>query len=103
MGSAAAVETISIPPVEAPAMWTLPDRGKVGMASLIIAESAIFTILVVAYLYYVGKSVTGPMPHDVLEAPIFYTICLLSSSLSIHFSGKFLARGKQGAFLSSWL
>ena len=37
------------------ATWSLPDRGKVAMAGLIIAESAIFTIFVVAYLFYVGK------------------------------------------------
>ena len=58
------------------------------MAGLIIAESAIFTIFVVAYLFYMGKSLTGPTPREVLETPIFYTICLLSSSLTIHFAGK---------------
>ena len=83
--------------------WTLPYRGKVGMASLILAESAIFTIFVVAYLYYVGKSLSGPTPREVLETPIFYTICLLSSSLTIHFAGKFLEHGKRGAFLLLWL
>jgi cytochrome c oxidase subunit III len=86
-----------------PAAWKLPYRGKVGMACLIIAESAIFTIFVVAYLFYVGKSLSGPTPREVLETPIFYTICLLSSSLTIHFAGKFLERGKRVAFLSAWL
>src|SRR6266446_10360260 len=86
-----------------PVAWKLPYRGRVGMTCLIIAESAVFTIFVVAYLFYVGKSLTGPTPRDVLETPIFYTICLLSSSLTIHFAGKFLERGKQGAFLTSWL
>jgi cytochrome c oxidase subunit 3/cytochrome o ubiquinol oxidase subunit 3 len=73
------------------------------MASLIIAESAIFTILVVAYLYYLGKSPTGPTPGEVLETPVFYTICLWSSSLTVHFAGKFLDRARRGAFLSLWL
>ena len=82
--------------------WTLPYRGKVAMACLIIAESAIFTIFVVAYLFYVGKSLTGPTPREVLETPIFFTICLLSSSLTIHFAGKFLEKGKRIAFLSLW-
>jgi cytochrome c oxidase subunit 3/cytochrome o ubiquinol oxidase subunit 3 len=72
------------------------------MAALIIAESAIFTIFVVAYLYYVGKSLTGPTPRDVLEVPIFYTICLLSSSLTIHFAGRSLERDRQGAFRGLW-
>ena len=69
------------------------------MACLIIAESAIFTIFVVAYLFYLGKSLTGPTPREVLETPIFYTICLLSSSFTIHFAGKLLERGRRGAFL----
>lgn len=33
---------------------------------------------------YIGKSLTGPMPKDPLRVPIFFTICLLSSSLTIH-------------------
>ena len=73
------------------------------MACLIIAESAIFTIFVVAYLFYVGKSLSGPTPREVLETPIFYTICLLSSSLTIHFAGKLLERGRGSAFLALWL
>src|SRR5690348_4254024 len=88
---------------QAPATWRLPDRGKVAMAGLIIAESAIFTIFVVAYLFYVGKSLTGPTPREVLETPIFFTICLLSSSFTIHFAGKSLERGKLTAFLVLWL
>jgi len=72
------------------------------MACLIFGESAIFTIFVVAYLFYVGKSLTGPTPREVLETPIFYTVCLLSSSLTIHFAGKVLERGGRGAFLTLW-
>jgi cytochrome c oxidase subunit 3 len=85
-----------------PATWRLPYKGKVAMASLIIAESAIFTIFVVAYLYYIGKSLTGPTPREVLETPVFYTIVLLSSSLTIHSSVMALERGKSGLFLFLW-
>jgi len=97
------MSAITTPFPAAPQAWNLPDRGKVAMACLIIAESAIFTIFVVAYLFYVGKSLTGPTPREVLETPIFFTICLLSSSLTVHFAGKFLERGKRGAFLGWWL
>src|SRR5215813_11741931 len=83
--------------------WTLPYRGKVAMAGLIIAEAAIFTIFVVAYLFYVGKSLTGPTPQEVLETPIFFTVCLLSSSLTIHFAAKALEHGKRSVFLILWL
>lgn len=96
------MSTMSASLAESGGVWSLPYRGKVGMASLIFAESAIFTIFVVAYLYYVGKSLAGPTPREVLDPPIFYTICLLSSSLTIHFAAKLLGRGKQGAFLRLW-
>jgi cytochrome c oxidase subunit 3 len=66
--------------------WTLPYRGTVGMACLIVAESAIFIIFVVAYIFYIGKSLSGPTPAQVLELPIFGTICLLSSSIAAHFA-----------------
>ena len=89
-------------PNTAPA-WDLPSRGKVAMAGLIIAESAIFTIFVVAYLFYLGKSITGPTPSEVLETPIFYTICLLSSSLTIHLAAKSLERDYTRLFLLSWM
>jgi cytochrome c oxidase subunit 3/cytochrome o ubiquinol oxidase subunit 3 len=97
------MSTIATPLPERPRAWKLPYRGKVGMACLIIAESAIFTIFVVAYLFYIGKSLSGPTPREVLETPIFYTICLLSSSLTVHFAGKFLERGSRVAFLVLWL
>src|SRR5271154_4817500 len=97
------MSAITTPIVPTSAGWSLPYKGKVGMACLIIAESAIFTIFVVAYLFYEGKSLSGPTPREVLETPIFYTICLLSSSLTIHFAGKLLERGSRVAFLLLWL
>jgi cytochrome c oxidase subunit III len=96
------MSAITTPFPEIPAAWKLPYRGKVAMASLIAAESAIFTIFVVAYLFYIGKSLTGPTPREVLGTPIFFTVCLLSSSLTIHLASKLLERGKRGAFLGLW-
>jgi cytochrome c oxidase subunit 3 len=63
--------------------WTLPDRGRVGVICLIATEFALFTIFVVAYVFYIGKSLTGPTPRQVLELPIWPTICLLSSSITV--------------------
>ena len=83
--------------------WNLPDRGRVAMQCLIAAEAAIFTIFVVAYVFYLGKSLTGPMPKDVLSVPIVYTVCLLSSSLTIHFAAKHLRRGGVLSFGVLWL
>jgi cytochrome c oxidase subunit 3/cytochrome o ubiquinol oxidase subunit 3 len=72
------------------------------MFSLIAAESAIFTIFVVAYIFYLGKSLSGPTPQQVLHIPIFNTICLLSSSLTIHLALKALRAGKNVIFKSFW-
>ena len=83
--------------------WVLPSSGRVGMLALIGAESAVFSIFVVAYLFYLGKSVTGPMPRDVLHVPIFYTICLLSSSVTIHLAVGALRGGNMGRFKTLWL
>jgi len=82
--------------------WILPSRGRVGMISLIVAECAIFTIFVVAYIFYIGKSLSGPMPKDVLEIPIFNTICLLSSSLTIHLAVRALRSARVNAFGLWW-
>jgi cytochrome c oxidase subunit III len=82
--------------------WEPPSRGYVAMFALIVAESSIFIIFVVAYLFYLGKSLTGPTPKDVLEVPIFYTICLLSSSITIHLAVRALRGGSIGSFKAWW-
>ena len=79
------------------------DRGRVGMFGLIAAESMIFTIFVVAYLFYVGKSVIGPTPKGVLEPPVLYTICLLSSSFTMYAAVKALRQGHITSFTTWWL
>jgi cytochrome c oxidase subunit III len=90
----------TIPVVITP--WTLPSRGRVGMFCLIVAEAAIFTIFVVAYIFYLGKSVTGPTPREALDIPVFNTICLLSSSLTIHLADRALERGRIVPFKIFW-
>lgn len=82
--------------------WRQPSRGVVGMAGLIIAESAIFTIFVTAYLYYLGTDVTGPTPREVLNIPIFGTVCLLSSSGFIMLAERAIEHGKMAAFTMWW-
>jgi cytochrome c oxidase subunit 3 len=82
--------------------WVLPSRGVVGMICLIAAESAIFVIFVVGYIFYIGKSISGPMPKDVLEIPVFITICLLSSSVTIHLAARALRNARVAAFGCWW-
>ena len=82
--------------------WTLPSRGRVGMAGLIVTESALFSIFVVAYLFYIGKSLSGPYPADVLEFPVVATICLLSSSVTIMLAERALRKGQIRRFSLWW-
>ncbi|MGA8109201.1 MAG: heme-copper oxidase subunit III, partial [Acidobacteriaceae bacterium] len=61
-----------------------------------------FTIFVVAYIYYIGKSLSGPTPQQVLDIPIFNTICLLSSSVTIWLAEREIERGRMKAFAAWW-
>src|SRR6266704_1229855 len=82
--------------------WHLPNKRRVGMTTLIVGESAIFTIFVVAYVFYMGKSLSGPTPAQVLEVPILATICLLSSSLTIWRAENAIEDDRMGSF-TVWL
>ena len=82
--------------------WELPSSGKVSMLCLIAAESVIFTIFVVAYLYYMGKPTSGPTPAEILKVPIVDTICLLSSSFTMHWATRALRQDRIKAFLLGW-
>ena len=94
--------TVPLEHIENEAAWHLPSRGRVAMVSLIVAETAVFSIFVVAYLFYLGRDVYGPKPHDVLEVPIFNSICLLSSSFFIWLAERAIEHGKMGAFKLWW-
>jgi cytochrome c oxidase subunit 3/cytochrome o ubiquinol oxidase subunit 3 len=83
--------------------WKLPDRGTIGIVFLIITETALFTMFVAVYLIYIGKSLTGPNPKDVLDIPIVATVCLLSSSLTIVLAEHALKKNHVGRFKLWWL
>jgi cytochrome c oxidase subunit 3 len=83
--------------------WTLPSRRKVAVLCLICTEAALFTIFVVAYIFYIGKSLTGPYPAQELEIPILATICLLSSSVTVVLAERAFRRGHTGEFQLWWL
>ena len=82
--------------------WTLPSSRKVAITCLIVTESAMFTIFVVAYVFYIGKSLSGPYPSEVLETPIVSTICLLASSLTIVMATRAFERESVGGFRLWW-
>ena len=83
--------------------WKLPSRGVVAMSMLITAEASIFTIFVVAYLYYIGRDVSGPTPKEVLEIPYFGTVCLLSSSGFIMLAERAIEHGRMAVFRLWWM
>lgn len=82
--------------------WSLPSRGTVGILTLIVGETALFSIFVLAYVFYIGKSVSGPTPAQVLDIPVFMTICLWSSSLTIWLAERAIEHGKMNLFKLFW-
>lgn len=81
--------------------WQLPSKGKTAMLSLIIGECGIFSIFLAAYIYYIGRSISGPTP-SILEVPIFNTVCLLSSSLTIWLAERAIEHGHMRKFGAFW-
>jgi cytochrome c oxidase subunit 3/cytochrome o ubiquinol oxidase subunit 3 len=96
------VARTTTPEATAVATWKLPSAGRVGIFSLIAAEAAIFVIFIVAYAFYLGKSLNGPTPA-VLTPPILISACLLSSSATLELAMRSLKRGNTPAFASWWL
>jgi len=94
-----ATASLTVPQSEMPLSANL--RGKIGMWCLIVAESSIFLIFVVAYLYYAGKSLNGPTPK-ILGIPYFASVCLFSSSATIMLAEKALHRGNIKQFGLFW-
>lgn len=82
--------------------WKLPSRGASGMIALIIGETALFSIFVLAYIFYIGKSVSGPQPTQVLDIPVFMTICLWSSSLTIVLAERAIEHNRMNMFKLFW-
>ncbi|OLB37807.1 MAG: heme-copper oxidase subunit III [Candidatus Rokubacteria bacterium 13_2_20CM_2_64_8] len=69
------------------------SAARVGMIGLIVAEASLFAVFVVAYLYDLGKSLSGPSPKEVLSVPVLGTVCLLSSSVTVALAVRAFGRG----------
>jgi cytochrome c oxidase subunit III len=73
------------------------------MLSFLVSEVALFSTLIVAYLAFLGTDQSGPTPA-VLSLPLVIgtTICLLSSSVTVHLADRSLRSGSRSAFLRWW-
>ena len=95
--------TFPVPPAIAhertlsPAQW--------GLLSFLVSEVALFSTLIVTYVFYLGKDVVGPSPAEALSLSLvlFTTACLLASSGTVHLAERTLRRGNQEGFIQWWL
>ncbi|HKI35066.1 MAG TPA: cytochrome c oxidase subunit 3 [Gemmataceae bacterium] len=94
--------TFPLPPAIAPERTLSP--GQWGILSFLVSEVALFSTLIVTYVFYLGSDARGgPTPAVLsLSLVLFTTACLLSSSVTIHFAEKTLERGNQGGFILLW-
>ena len=83
--------------------WSLPSSRKVAVLFLILTETGLFSIFLAAYIFYLGKSLTGPTPREVLELPVVSTVCLVSSSLTITLAETAFKKEREGLFRVLWL
>jgi cytochrome c oxidase subunit 3 len=79
-------------------------HGHVGMISVITTEVFFFASLIIVYLAYIGKSISGPTPSDLLSLGLvsINTVALLASSATVVIALKALGKGNHRAFLT-WL
>jgi cytochrome c oxidase subunit III len=90
------------PPLPAPELNLTPAQW--GMIAFLVSEAALFGTLIVVYLTFLGKDEVGPSPREALSLPlvIVTTICLLSSSATIHRAEGRLRAGNVPEFRKWW-
>jgi len=78
------------------------DGGKVGMACFLVTEAVFFSTLIVTYLIYLDQSRPFAAKYLSLPLVIVSSICLISSSGTIHIAEGALRRGKEANFRLWW-
>lgn len=86
-----------------------PSAAQWGMLAFLLSEVAFFSTLIMVYLVFLGADSQdggrgGPTPAGVLSLGLVIgtTICLLSSSATIHLAERALRRGEETAFRLWW-
>jgi cytochrome c oxidase subunit III len=97
------IDEAALPLAQEAIEWKLPSSRKVAIACLILTETSLFSIFLAAYVFYLGKSLAGPTPREVLELPLLSTFCLLSSSVTIVLAERAFDRDRVGIFKLWWL
>jgi cytochrome c oxidase subunit III len=94
---------LSVPPAVAPEKTLSATQW--GMVAFLISEAALFSTLIVAYLTFLRKDTVGPTPREALSLPLvlFTTLCLLSSSATIHQAERMLRLDTRSRFFLWWL
>jgi cytochrome c oxidase subunit III len=87
-----------------------PSAPQWGMIAFLISEATFFSTLVMVYIVFIGADARpggrgGPTPDQVLSLKLVIgtTICLLSSSVTIHFAERALRQGGEAAFRLWWM
>ena len=77
------------------------DKAAVGMWAFIASETAFFIILIITFVFF-NASTKEAAAHLDVKTTAMFSVCLFSSSFTIHMSEKALSQGKQSAF-RGWL
>jgi cytochrome c oxidase subunit 3/cytochrome o ubiquinol oxidase subunit 3 len=74
------------------------------MIAFLLSEVAFFSTLIVTYIAYLGQEQPPPTPREALSLRLVIgtTICLLSSSLTIHLAEGALRKDRRSAFVLLW-
>jgi cytochrome c oxidase subunit 3 len=102
---------IASEPLKAPAI--VPHRGpsapQWGMIAFLVSEATFFSTLLMVYIVFIGADQRpggrgGPTPAEVLSMGLVVstTICLLSSSATIHLAERALRQGGEASFRLWW-
>lgn len=80
------------------------DAPRWGMLAFLASEGAFFTTLLVVYATFLGRDKVGPTPAEALSLPLVLvtTLCLVSSSVTIHRAESALRGGDMRRFRSWW-
>jgi len=85
----------------------VPERGLTaaqwGMVGFLVSEVALFCTLIVVYLTFLRASQSGPTAA-VLSLPLVIstTVCLLSSSVTVHLAERSLQSRSRSGFVRWW-